>query len=245
MRIGNDIPRVQTLVILCFMIAMIVLAGLGVRAALDTGADAAEILSPLPAPDLARPRPATLESAWPMAVARASEWHTQARLFSLSSQYDWPANATTVQSEPAGGWLVYVFVAGDGDETRALTIMVERNTAVVARETVSGLRVDAAEIEHEAFEHAGVSSIQARDAAAAAGGEAFRRACPATRFTVRQTFQSAAVDENPVWLVTYADARVRNGPALRIVVDAVTGATIVTPFGGAEPSLDNVEPCSR
>jgi len=180
-----------------------------------------------------------------MAAARASEWHTQARLFSLSSQYDWPASATDVQSEPAGGWLVFVFVAGDQDETTTLTIMVERNSAVIARETVIKLGVDAIGFESAAFEQATVRSIQARDIAGSAGGQAFRAECRSTRFTARQTFQPASDAANAVWLVTYADTRVRNGPALHIAVDAVTGATTVSPFAGADPSLDDLESCPR
>ncbi len=245
MRVGYEVARARSVAILGLSIAMIVLIGLGVRLALGSGADAAEGLSPLAPPEPGRPRPATVESAWPMAAARASEWDADARVFSLASQYDWPSDATTVPSEPAGGWLVYVFVAGNGEATSTLTIMVERNSAFISRETVTELGVDAHGFGPVEFEQAIVTSVQARDLAGRAGGDAFRDGCRSSRFTARQTFQPAADDANAAWLVTYADSRVRNGPALHVAIDAVSGATTVTPFGGADPSLDDLGPCSR
>ena len=236
---------VRTWALLVLAITMAALTCLGIWIVIMSPEEGARAPSMLSMPDPGRLRPATLETAWPMAASRASEWAQDARLFSLSSQYDWPANATAGQEEPAGGWLIYVFVRGVGRSTESFAIMVERNAAVIARESVTVLGTDAAGFDPSQFVQAPLSSIQALDVAQSAAGASFRDECRATRFVMRQTFQPAQDGLGAGWILTYNDTRVRNGPALTIRVDASTGSTDVTPFSGSDPPLDRLGDCPR
>jgi len=222
-------------------IVALLLSGVWIGIFADAGASGPEGTAP-PA-DPARERPGTLESAWPKAEARAKTWDTDARLFSAAMQYDWSRDPGAAPALPAGGWLTYVFVRGDGSETDALTIVVERNGAVIAREVATDLGVDHAARDDVAFTGVAVDSRDALQAAEAAGGGLFRSECRATRYVTRQTFHPGSGVAAPVWVLTYNDNRVRNGPALRIDVDATSGEAVVTPFGGSDPPLDELGAC--
>lgn len=196
-------------------------------------------------PDPARVRPATLESAWPMVDSRAREWDADARLFSASAQYDWPADPAADPTAPVGGWLIYVFVGGGGGEPESLSIMVERNRAAIVRETAARWGTDVPATARTDFRQALIGSSDALAAAETAAGRAFRSECRTARYVTRLTFQPGDEGTSPIWLLTYNDNRVRNGRALTITVAATTGQVTATPFTGANPSLNDLGSCPR
>ncbi len=236
---------VSAWIVVVLFAVMTVLVGAGVWVARDSPV-AAPTADGFAAPaDPARLRPATIEGAWDMAQDRANDWDADAALFSVSSQSDFPTGDGEDPDVPVGGWVIYVFVRGKGDETESLTMMVERNRAAIVRETVNLLGTAAPSLATEALLASPVDSAAALALAEAAAGADFRSACYRMRHVSRITYQQGAESGTGVWMVTYNDARVTNGAALRIGVDAVTGATTVKMFGGSIPPLAELPACDE
>jgi hypothetical protein len=168
--------------------------------------------------------PATLEDGLAVAWEQARAWRSDARLLSATMQVDWPWQAppAVVTEVPGTGWLTYVFVApwqppGRGPGAATLSVVVERLSGRVTLQTTLGWEYPPATPPVVATPRPAVSTIAAIKLAEAAGGTAFRRACPHYRHVTRVSL----VDQGewpPHWLVTYEDARRpdRNGLLFRI-----------------------------
>lgn len=173
--------------------------------------------------------PATIEGAYPAALARAQRWREEARLLSASQQIDWPldqASEEAVEAIPSNGWLTYVFVApvpGPFGEERAasVSVVVERTSGAVVFGEVVGWDTPPAG-EAPALSTYPVTSTGAVLAAEDAGGTGYRRACPVHRHLTRVGLV-AGQRGGPEWLVTYIGARKGDRNGLVIRVDAGTG----------------------
>jgi hypothetical protein len=77
-----------------------------------------------------------------------------------------------------------------------------------------------------------ITSLEAAAAAEAAGGAAFRYACPVYRHVSRVSLVTP-VGAPPHWLVTYEDTRQPDRHGLMITVDAATGEAVR--IGGVAP----------
>jgi hypothetical protein len=198
---------------------------------------------PIPAADPGRTRPATIESALDAATSRARTWDAHARLFSVTAQLDYPADPAGAPGAAVGGWLVYVFARGDGDDTETLTLLVERNRAEIVRETVRALGVRASGLDAAGILAAAVDSSQAINIAEAEAGQAFRIGCLPTRHVARITFQPATDTSSAAWMVSYNDSRVSNGPVLRVVVDAQTGQATASELNTTNPPQSELREC--
>lgn len=196
--------------------------------------------------------PASLESAYPLAVAEAQRWNSDAELLSAEEEIDWPVTAQdpTAEDAPAGGWLVYVFVApydhfGLNTSAATLSVLIERNGVTIANRQT------------EAWEYAPkplavqpvnlkISSTAALTAAESAVGRAFREDCPAARHVTRIGL-GAGADGAPLWTVTYTQDRDDGNNALTIPINAQTGAVgpIADRAPACGPTTASMEPQRR
>jgi hypothetical protein len=180
----------------------------------------------------------SLESASPVAGAAAAAWLPGARLMHAALQIDWPWEAPPpgeTEPVPATGWVDYVFAApwtgpGRPPGGATLSVLVERLSGAIvfqsslAWETMPQVPSPPADT--------AVTSLEAAAAAEAAGGAAFRYACPVYRHVSRVSLVTPA-SAPPHWLVTYEDTRQPDRHGLMITVNAATGATSTT--GGTAP----------
>jgi hypothetical protein len=172
---------------------------------------------------------ATLESALPLAQSQADAWLPNAVLLNASMQVDWP---WTVPPEPPAeipgtGWISYAFLApwfppGRPPGGASLSVVVERlSGAVVSQETKGWEEAPQVQPPPPA---APVDSTAATLAAEAAGGTAFRRACPQYRHLSRTIPVAAGRTKWPQhWVVIYEDSRAPDQHGLLVRIDAATG----------------------
>ncbi len=175
---------------------------------------------------------ATLESALPLAQAQADAWLPNAVLLNASMQVDWP---WTVPPEPpteipGTGWISYAFLApwyppGRPAGGASLSVVVERlSGAIVSQETDGWEQSPQLRPPPPASP---VDSSKATLAAEAAGGTAFRRACPQYRHLSRTIPVAAGLTKWPQnWIVIYEDSRQPSQHGLLIRLDATTGKVL-------------------
>jgi hypothetical protein len=181
---------------------------------------------------------ATLESALPLAQAQADAWLPDAVLLNASMQVDWP---WTVPPEPpteipGTGWISYAFLApwyppGRPAGGASLSVVVERlSGAIVSQETDGWEQAPQLQPPPPASP---VDSSAATLVAEAAGGTAFRRACPQYRHLSRTIPVAAGRTKWPQnWIVIYEDSRQPSQHGLLIRIDATTG-TVLEQSGAA------------
>ena len=97
-----------------------------------------------------------------------------------------------LSGSPVGGWLTFVFVRGDGDNTETLTLLFERNRAEIVRETARSLGVAAPELDPNLVRAVPIDSEQALTIAEAEIGQTFRAKCLRNRHVARLTFHPTA-----------------------------------------------------
>jgi hypothetical protein len=224
-------------------LVLIVVAGVGAWRGIYAapGVDGPD--GPVPVADPGRTRPATIESALDAATRRARSWDAEARMFSVTAQFDFATDPAGGPGEPVGGWLVFVFVRGDGDETETLTLLFERNRAVIVRESVRTLGVRAPGLDPAGILTAAVDSNQALTIAEAEAGQAYRVGCLPTRHVARITYRPGSDSSPAEWVVSYNDSRVANGPVVRVVVDAQTGLAGVAELDATNPPRADLSEC--
>jgi hypothetical protein len=189
----------------------------------DGGLGTAARLDPAPPAGV----PLTIENGFPGAEALARRWSADARLFSVSMQIEWPADGGEATTDiPATGWIIYTFAAarpgpGAGARAATLSIMVDRQSAiVVGQEVVGWTTVPERTISPTAYP---VGSWVALLATELTGGSAYRSACPAFRRLSRVGLATTNRSDNPHWVVTYEDWRNLSQPGVLVRVDALTG----------------------
>jgi hypothetical protein len=175
---------------------------------------------------------ATYESALPLAHAQADAWLPGAVLLNAAMQVDWPwtVSPDPPATLPGTGWLSYAFIApwdppGRPSGAASLSVVIERlDGSIVSRETVGW---EQAPEFRPPPAPAAVDSDEATLLAEAAGGTAFRRACPQFRHLSR-TFPVAAgrTDWPQHWVVLYEDSRVPDQHGLLLRIDANTGQVL-------------------
>ena len=188
----------------------------------------------------------TLESAAPIARIHAERWLPGARLLTASMQIDWPWQRAPVLGLPDGGWVTFVYAApwsvfGQTDRAASLSLVLERQTGQVVRQSTLGWETPplppatplaAASAATPVARTGGLSSAAAAIVAEAAGGTAFRLACPDLRYVSRVI--PSGDPPNPVaWVVVYEDARQPNRHGFLVRIDAATGELLET--GGESP----------
>lgn len=234
---------VRRLLAVLIIVVMVVVAGVGAWKGLYAAPSVSGPEGPIPAPDPGRTRPATIESTIDVATSRARAWDLEARLFAATAQLDFAANPNSDSTVPLGGWLVFVFVRGDGDDSEALTLMIERNRAEIVRESARSLGTDSAEIDLNQATTVAIDSGQALTIAEAERGLEFRTACLRNRHVARLSFHPGDQTNGASWIITYNDVRVANGPVLRVVVDAQTGQAAVEELGATIPESVDLNTC--
>jgi hypothetical protein len=175
---------------------------------------------------------ATYESALPVAQAQADAWLPGARLLNAAMQvdWDWTVPDTPVTTLPPTGWLTYTFVApwqpwGKPPGAASLDVIFDRLSGEVVRQDTLGWAT--APEWREPPPPAKINSTQATLRAEAAGGTAFRRACPDLRHLSRTFPIAAGRTEWPQhWVVIYEDTRVREQLGLLVRIDAETGEVL-------------------
>ena len=228
---------------LAAIMLMVVTAGLGAWSGIYAASNVDGPGGPIPTPDPARVRPATIETSLSTATSRATAWASDARLFSVTAQFDYATNPNDAFGTPVGGWLVFVFVRGKGEDTEALTLLIERNRAEIVRETTRSLNVHAPGLDPVELSGAAVDSAQALTIAEARSGQMFRAGCLRSRHVARLTFRPADETENSAWVISYNDARVANGPVVRVFVDAKTGMATVSQLDATLPASVDLNTC--
>ena len=205
---------------------LLVLAGLFVWRRLPDVPDP----PPLPPPDPAVTRPATLESGLPLAERQASAWLPDARLMLATLQVDWPWDVPPGPPAelPGTGWLTYVFVApwqapGRSPGAATISLRVERLSGQIVWQDV--LPWEQAPPLPTATPAPAVTSSQAVLAAEAAGGTDYRRACPQYRHLTRASLADVA-PWGRHWVVTYEEATQPDQNGMLVRVDAATGAVL-------------------
>lgn len=175
---------------------------------------------------------ATLESALPLAKAQSDAWLPNAVLLNASMQVDWP---WTVPPEPpteipGTGWISYAFLApwyppGRPAGGASLSVVVERlSGAIVSQETDGWEQAPQLQPPPPASP---VDSSAATLVAEAAGGTAFRRACPQYRHLSRTIPVAAGRTKWPQnWVVIYEDSRQPSQHGLLMRVDATNGKVL-------------------
>jgi hypothetical protein len=227
----------------------VLLALLGVAVALLlAGVIAWRVVPDAPSPPPLPPAGAaaeslTLESAEPAARAQAERWLPGARLLNASMQIDWPWQRTPLVGVPGGGWITFVYVApwsafGQADRAASLSLVLERQSGEVVRQATLGWETPPSLLatpEPAATPVAapgGLSSAAAALVAEAAGGTAFRLACPELRYVSRVI--PVGDPGNPTaWVVVYEDARESDRHGFIVRFDAATGELLET--GGEAP----------
>jgi hypothetical protein len=195
-----------------------------------------------PLPSTTAPRidgGATFESALPLARRQANAWLPGAVLLNAMMQVDWPWNVPPgpAKALPGTGWLSYVFLApwhppGRGPGAASLGMTIERLSGAIVNQNSEGWE------EAPAFPEppppATIDSSEATLRADAAGGAAFRSACPQYRH-VSRTFPVAAgrTAWPQHWVVIYEDSRVPEQQGLLLRIDADTGHVLAR--GGNAP----------
>lgn len=189
---------------------------------------------------------ASLEGAWAGVQAAAMAWNEDARLALVSAQYDWPLSAPPggASDLPVGGWLTFVFMRKVDEGAESLSVLVERRSGVVVRKLVRRVGIQPPDGALHLDEWP-VTSIAALAAAEAAGGEAFRNACPGARHVTRLALEEAPNGNGAYWVVTYQDVRVPVAPALRVRIDATSGAINAEMPTAAEEDYVDMEACQN
>ena len=202
------------------------------------------------------PRPVTLESGYPLALARAQQWADDARLIMVSAQVDWPLDVPPgpPREVPGGGWLTYVFVRERDGEAESLGVLIERYSGAIVQDEEAEWGGPAPTGALDLLGYP-VDSLAALVAAEGAGGTDFRRECPTARHQTRLSLGLAPVDlagatlvppgtpvpeaspiatpppadpaAGPTWLVGYRDVRDEGVAPLTVAVGAGTGAVAV------------------
>lgn len=187
------------------------------------------------------PVPTTFERGLAAATERARAWRPEARLLSATMQVDWPWEAPppVVSAVASGGWLTYVFVApwspaGRQAEAASLAILIDRMSGdLVVEESLAW--------ESSSGEAAPADAAVTADAAVllaeAAGGTAFRRACPIDRHLSRLALVAGGGD--PDWLVVYRDEREPGRHGFTVRIDGATSA--VLDIGGEPSPCEEIE----
>ena len=178
-------------------------------------------------------RPASFESAFPLAWEQARAWNPDARLLSATLQVDWPWDPVppgVVTAVPGTGWITFVFVApwqppGRGAGAASLSVVVERLSGRILQQSSLGWEYVPATPIAVATPLTTIPSTTAVLVAEAAGGASFRRACPPLRHVTRVALET---DQGypPHWLITYEDSRAPDGHGLRVRVDAITAEVL-------------------
>jgi hypothetical protein len=172
---------------------------------------------------------ATLESALPLAESQAEAWLPNDVLLNASMQVDWPwtVPADPPTAIPGTGWISYAFLApwnppGRPAGAASLSVVVERlSGAIVSQETVGWEQAPQVQPPPPA---APIDSTRATLLAEAAGGTAFRRACPQYRHLSRTIPVAPGRTDWPQhWVVIYEDSRQPAQHGLMLRVDAATG----------------------
>ncbi len=239
----RELPHLSNLLTLAVVIVMVVAAGAGAWRGIYAASSVDGPDGPIPISNPARVRPASIETSFDLATGRATAWASDARLFSVTAQFDYATNPNDVFGSPVGGWLVFVFVRGEGKDTDALTLLIERNRAEIAREVTRTLNVSVSGLDAVEIHGAAVDSTQALTIADAEAGQAFRARCLRNRHVARLTFRPADDTGVAAWVISYNDARVANGPVLRVVVDAQTGRATVSQLDAVLPESVDLNTC--
>ena len=194
--------------------------------------------APPPPPPPALPAsgaPLTIETAAPIARAQAERWLPGAVELNASMQVDWPWERAPAAGLPGGGWISFVYVApwsafGRNVQAASLSFVLERQSGQIVRQETLGwetapdlLATPNAAAATPVAAPRGLSSAAAALAAEAAGGTAFRTACPELRHVSRVIRAATAPGE---WVVVYEDARQPDQHGLLVRIDAATGEVI-------------------
>jgi hypothetical protein len=175
---------------------------------------------------------ATLESALPLAEAQASAWLPGAVLLEATMQVDWPWTVPDAPPStlPGTGWLSYAFLApwqppGRPPGAASLGIVVERLSGAIVNQDADGWE-EAPEFRPPSPPSA-IDATRATLLAEAAGGTAFRRACPAQRHLSRTFPIAAGRTQWPQhWVIVYEDTRVPDQHGLLLRIDASSGKVL-------------------
>jgi hypothetical protein len=175
---------------------------------------------------------ATLESALPLAEAQARAWLPGAVLLEATMQVDWPWTVPAAPPTvlPGTGWLSYAFLApwqspGRPPGAASLGIVVERLSGAIVNQDSNGWE-EAPEFRPPPPPSA-IDATKATLLAEAAGGTAFRRACPAQRHLSRTFPIAAGRTQWPQnWVVVYEDTRVPDQHGLLLRIDAASGKVL-------------------
>ena len=224
------------------LVAQVLLAGIGVGA--WRWAEASPPPASVLADDGSLPAGAmpTLEGGLAIAEAQARAWQEDAEPLNATMQVDWPWERPppgTASDLPAGGWLVYVFIAPweprtEDIEAASLTVLIDRLTgAVLPQEPVGWARAPAGDAPRPT---ARVTSVEAVLLAEAAGGTDFRRACPVHRHLTRASLVATG-PWPPHWFVSYRDERTPARHGLAVRIDARTAEVLAVEADG-EPCDD-------
>lgn len=186
--------------------------------------------------------PVSLESAAPVAIARAHQWRDDASLVLVSAQVDWIDGTPAANGLPRGGALVYTFASPDhttlGRKTwQMLTVMISRSSGAVYHEETSAWQVDPGPpIDLSTFP---VSSTVAYRLAQSIVGAQYRNACAPVR-TQAQIVLDRSDAAKPAWTVVYYDQRSSGTNDIVVRISAETGQTTTkftgTPQACAQPT---------
>lgn len=186
---------------------------------------------PRPQPPAEALRPATLESAYPFALARARQWDDDAELLAAMTHIDWPLDGGAVvdRQVPGGGWLNYTFVAPSDAPlgrrgTAVLRIRIERYGGTIADELTTGWEQETPPLGVDLTALA-IDSSAAAIVAERVGGDGFREACPLVRHVSRAGL-AAGDDGQVAWAITYSDDRHPERAGFSARIDAASGAAL-------------------
>lgn len=177
--------------------------------------------------------PVSLESAAPVAVARAHQWREDVSLVLVSEQVDWVDGTPAANGMPRGGALIYTFASPDhtalGTKTwQMLTVMISRSTGTIYHEETSAWQVaPGPAIDLSRYP---VSSTVAYRLAQGVVGARYRNACVATR-TQTQIVLDTSDPAKPVWAIVYYDQRSSGTNDIVVRISAESGQT-TTKFTG-------------
>ena len=147
-------------------------------------------------------------------------------------QVDWPWTVPDAPPTalPGTGWLSYAFLApwqppGRPPGAASLGIVVERLSGAIVNQDADGWE-EAPEFRPPPPPSA-IDATKATLLAEAAGGTAFRRACPAQRHLSRTFPIAAGRTQWPQhWVVVYEDTRVPDQHGLLLRIDAASGKVL-------------------
>ncbi|MGH2559757.1 MAG: hypothetical protein ACRDJH_11885 [Thermomicrobiales bacterium] len=168
--------------------------------------------------------PLTIESGYPAAKKIAFDWSSDAQLFAVSMQIDWPLSVdpqSPIMVAP-GGWIAYTFFrpGGNAGKQGTLSLFYERTSGVLVQDRIVAWPREEVVTALDPMKSP-ISSASAVMAIEARKGRSWRFDCPVNRHLTRISL-TANTNGMPVWVVTYADS-LTDRAGLLAHVDAQSG----------------------